>query len=114
MASKTPGSLRTHFPTRNKALAREIDALGRAVDPSGLAAYGQMLNGGTSRIEVAMQILTSVEGSQYRVGMDYQWLLQRSADPNGLGTYGNQLAQGGQEEAIVVTLLGSDEFFARH
>jgi len=90
------------------------DALGRAVDPSGLAAYSQMLDGGTSRIEVATQILTSMEGSQYRVGMDYQWLLHRGADPTGLGTYGNQLAQGGQEEAIVVTLLSSDEFFARH
>ena len=89
------------------------DALGRAVDPSGLAAYSQMLDGGTSRTGVATEILTSMEGSQYRVGMDYQWLLHRGADSNGLGTYGNQLNQGGQEEAIVVTLLSSDEFFGR-
>src|SRR5262249_44011586 len=89
------------------------DALGRALDPSGLAAYSQMLGGGESRTEVALSILNSIEGSQYRVSQDYEWLLHRAADPNGLGTYTNQLAQTGREEAIVVTLLSSDECFAR-
>ncbi len=42
MAEKRASSLRSHFPTRNKALAREIDALGRAVDsPSTILILGE-------------------------------------------------------------------------
>ena len=89
------------------------DVLGRAIDPSGLATYGQALANGASRTDVAAALLGSMESSQYRVGLDYQWLLHRTADLGGLGAYANQLVQSGQEEAIVVTLLSSDEFFHR-
>ena len=54
MAGKTPGSLRSHFPTRNKALAREIDALGRAVDsPSTILILGES---GTGKDRLARAI----------------------------------------------------------
>ena len=89
------------------------DVLGRPIDPSGQAAYSQMLANGMSRGDVAAALLQSTEGSQYRVNQDYIWLLNRNADSAALTAYGSQLASSGQEEAIVVTLLSSDEFYGR-
>ena len=54
MAGKTPGSLRSRFPTRNRALAREIDALARAVDsPSTILILGES---GTGKDRLARAI----------------------------------------------------------
>src|SRR5215471_14792870 len=54
MADKRVPSLRSHFPTRNKALAREIDALGRAVDsPSTILILGES---GTGKDRLARAI----------------------------------------------------------
>jgi hypothetical protein len=87
------------------------DVLGRAIDPSGLDVYSHMLARGVSRGDVVTALLTSQEGSQYRVQQDYQWLLHRGVDPSGMATYSTMLAQNGQEEAVTATLLASDEFF---
>ncbi len=54
MASKSSGSLRSHFPTRNRALAREIEALSRAVDsPSTILILGES---GTGKDRLARAI----------------------------------------------------------
>jgi DNA-binding NtrC family response regulator len=54
MAGKSLSSLRSHFPTRNKALAREIEALGRAVDsPSTILILGES---GTGKDRLARAI----------------------------------------------------------
>jgi len=54
MADKRVPSLRSHFPTRHKALAREIDALGRAVDsPSTILILGES---GTGKDRLARAI----------------------------------------------------------
>jgi hypothetical protein len=89
------------------------NVLGRPIDASGQSAYNQMLASGVSRGDIALALLQSTEGSQYRVSQDYLWLLHRAADSAGLTAYGSQLASTGQEEAIVVTLLSSDEFYGR-
>jgi hypothetical protein len=72
-----------------------------------------MLANGASRADVARALMASLEGSQYRVEQDYEWLLHRAADANGMAAYSAQLVQQGQDEPIIVTLLGSDEFYAR-
>src|SRR5512135_707589 len=54
MAEKRASSLRSHFPTRSKALAREIDALARAVDsPSTILILGES---GTGKDRLARAI----------------------------------------------------------
>jgi hypothetical protein len=88
------------------------DVLGRTIDPSGLSTYGHMLLNGLSRGDVALALLQSVEGSQYRVERDYEWLLHRGADASGMAAYAPMLAQTGQEETLITFLLSSDEFYA--
>ena len=54
MAAKTPGGLRAHFRTRNRALAREIDALDRAANlPSTILIVGES---GTGKDRLARAI----------------------------------------------------------
>ncbi len=54
MADKGTASLRSHFPTRNRALAAEIDALGRAANlPSTLLILGES---GTGKDRLARAI----------------------------------------------------------
>jgi DNA-binding NtrC family response regulator len=54
MAGKTSSALRSHFKTRNRALAREIDALGRAADlPSTILILGES---GTGKDRLARAI----------------------------------------------------------
>jgi transcriptional regulator with PAS, ATPase and Fis domain len=54
MARSTSGRLRSHFKTRNRALAREIEALGRAADlPSTILILGES---GTGKDRLAREI----------------------------------------------------------
>src|SRR5262245_27916347 len=54
MATSTSGRLRSHFKTRNRALAREIEALGRAADlPSTILVLGES---GTGKDRLARAI----------------------------------------------------------
>jgi two-component system, NtrC family, response regulator HydG len=54
MARSTSGSLKSHFKTRNRALAREIEALGRAADlPSTILVLGES---GTGKDRLARAI----------------------------------------------------------
>jgi two-component system, NtrC family, response regulator HydG len=54
MARSTSGSLKSHFRTRNRALAREIEALGRAADlPSTILILGES---GTGKDRLARAI----------------------------------------------------------
>src|SRR5262249_22864357 len=87
------------------------DALGRSIDRSGLATYGQMLASGVSRSDIALALLHSAEGSMYRVDQDYQWLFHRATDQSGLSAYSDFLAQGGRKKAVIRMLLSSDNFF---
>ena len=87
--------------------------LGRPIDSAGQATYGQMLANGASRSDIALTLLHSAEGSQYRVERDYRWLLHRAADPNGLEAYSQLLAHGGSEETVGRILLSSDEFYGQ-
>jgi hypothetical protein len=87
------------------------DLLGRAIDPVGAAVFGQELQAGASRAQVAQQILTSNEYYLRTVDGYYVTLLHRAADPGGQQAWlfllqTNQKSLDGVAEA----LLGSSEY----
>jgi Domain of unknown function (DUF4214) len=86
------------------------DALGRAVDASGAAAYGQALAGGTTRAQVAQAIFASAELQQDVVQHDYQYFLRRAADPAGLANWTQALQHGMRDEQIAAVIVGSREY----
>ncbi|HLJ92030.1 MAG TPA: DUF4214 domain-containing protein [Gemmataceae bacterium] len=86
------------------------DALQRMIDPSGQAAFTQVLNTGTSRIQVALTILRSQEYQQDLVQGFYQQFLHRSADPGGLTAYVSALQGGAPDAQVVAAILASAEY----
>ncbi len=88
-----------------------FDLLKRAPDPTGLAFFTNQLNTGTSRAQVAQQIVTSVEYRTLVVQNIYQTFLRRSADAGGLTTFVNLLNSGGTIEQVQSLIIGSDEYF---
>jgi len=87
------------------------DALNRAVDPTGEAAFTQALAAGVSRQAVATAIFGSAEYRQDLVESYYETYLGRQADNGGLTTFTTMLAQGGSNQAVVAAILGSQEYF---
>jgi uncharacterized protein GlcG (DUF336 family) len=88
------------------------DVLGRAIDPVGQAVFRQELASGTSRTQVASQILSSAEYQQLLVSGYYQDFLHRVPDPGGLAAFAALLQQGTRDENIVARLLSSEEYAA--
>jgi sugar lactone lactonase YvrE len=88
------------------------DALGRAVDPAGRAAWDAALAKGTTAGAVAAAILASSEYQQDVVQNLYQEFLRRPADPSGLAVFSNLLASGATDEAVIAALVESTEYFA--
>src|SRR5262249_25839150 len=86
------------------------DALQRAVDASGRAAFSQQLSSGVSRTQVALTILTSAEYRQDLVQSFYQQFLHRSADPVGLGIFTSAFQAGARDEQVVAVILASPEY----
>jgi uncharacterized delta-60 repeat protein len=105
------------------------DALGRAPDANGRAAFDQALASGTSTTQVGFSILTSVEYDTDLVGGYYVRFLRRPADQAGLNNYVNLLQHGSQssqpifvgdpsggshpvrDEDVIAFLMGSQEYF---
>jgi uncharacterized delta-60 repeat protein len=88
------------------------DALGRAIDPSGQAFFGNQLAAGASRGQVASAIFASAEYRQDIVQGYYLSILGRSADKTGLAIFTSTLAGGKSDEEVIADIFGSDEFFA--
>jgi uncharacterized protein GlcG (DUF336 family) len=86
------------------------DALQRAVDASGRAAFSQQLSSGVSRTQVALTILTSAEYRQDLVQSFYQQFLHRSADPVGLGIFTSAFQARARDEQVVAVILASPEY----
>jgi hypothetical protein len=88
------------------------DALGRAIDSSGAANWGAALAAGTSRTQVALSILGSLEYRQHLVGIYYNTFLDRAED-SGSATWVNALVAGARDESVIASILGTTEFFAK-
>jgi uncharacterized delta-60 repeat protein len=88
------------------------DVLQRAIDPSGMAVWGQALMNGASRTAVAAAVLASRESDQMEVQALYSRFLRRSADSGGLDTFSGSLQKGVANEAVIAALLASDEYFS--
>jgi RHS repeat-associated protein len=89
------------------------DALGRNIDPGGLALESSFLQQGASRSEIAQDVLTSREGDAFLVQTLYRTMLHRDADPAGLDYVITALQNGVRVEGLVAGIAVSDEFWAQ-
>jgi hypothetical protein len=89
------------------------DALGRAVDASGQAAFDQALAAGLSRTQAALLLFQSQEYRTDLVQSLYQQFLHRAADPGGLSAFVSALQNGASDAQVVAALMGSAEYFTQ-
>jgi hypothetical protein len=89
------------------------DALGRSVDPTGQAAWGQALASDVSPVQVAAAVLASPEFLQDLLQGLYQEFLHRSADATGLSSFLAALQQQTPEDQVIAAFIGSQEYFDR-
>jgi hypothetical protein len=89
------------------------DLLGRAADASTAASLLGMLAGGSSRVDVAMAVLTSTDYQATFVNGLYQKLLGRPAGPTELSADVSTLQSGGTDEQVIAGIVSSPEYFAK-
>jgi uncharacterized delta-60 repeat protein len=101
-------------PTNDSFLATLYhDTLGRAIDPSGQASWGQALAQGASRTDVALAVLGSAEADGVTVDRLYLRFLGRAADDFGRTASTDALQQGVANDAVIADIVGSPEYFHR-
>jgi hypothetical protein len=86
------------------------DVLGRPIDATGAATWGQALQAGESHTAVAQAILDSLESNERQIDGLYRWLLGRDADPSGLSDFVGAAYNGVSDEAIAAYIAGSGEY----
>ena len=86
-------------------------ALGRPVDPEGLAFWLSQLAGGMTRTQVAAQVLASPEYRDDLVSQAYAQLLDRSADSGGLNGFVTFMDAGASDQQVYAGICGSPEYF---
>jgi len=101
------------------------DLLGRAADPAGSSSWQSQLvppGGGacpvtapncvtTSRMAVALGIMSSSEYLTDLVSGYYESYLGRAPDSGGLATFMGQLSSGATDEQVIAAIVGSQEFY---
>jgi hypothetical protein len=87
--------------------------LGRDIDASGAATFGEALAKGASRDALAAAIGGSAEATQGVVQSFYQRALHRPADAAGLDLFTRALQAGAREEAVLAVIASSQEYFAQ-
>jgi hypothetical protein len=88
------------------------DVLGRTIDPSGARGWSEALEEeDSSRTTVAAEIVGSREGAQVTVNDFYFRFLRRAPDPVGFKASISALQQGVIAELLIMTIIGSDEYF---
>jgi uncharacterized delta-60 repeat protein len=102
----------TALPTANQRFVAQayLDLLGRPVDGAGLAQWSGLIDRGTSRTQVALDIEFSPEYTGRTVNALYAQYLHRTADPGGLSNSVNFLRSGGTIEQLIGILVSSPEF----
>jgi hypothetical protein len=90
------------------------DVLGRTADTAGLTFWQQALANGLTPAEVAQGFTASTEREGQRVGDDYQRFLGRAPTAVEVESGVDQLRHGRGNEDLIVRLVTSDEYIARH
>jgi hypothetical protein len=88
-----------------------LDAMGRSIDATGLAVFGQQLASGVPRRIVALEVLDSVEAESNLINGYYVRFLHRQADAAGLGMFIDAFQHGATENDIIASLVSSNEYF---
>jgi hypothetical protein len=89
------------------------DVLGRQIDDASLAYWGTLLAQGMSRIDVALGVLQSPDGSTRLVQTAFQNYLGRAADTSALSYWVPQLENGLSEQLFYAKLFASHEFYVK-
>ena len=89
------------------------DVLNRAAAQSEVDGWVRVLRAGGDRGQVAIGFLLSTEHLTTVVDAYYQALLRRGIDPSGQHTWVTQIQSGVRVEAIVGSIIASDEYYAR-
>lgn len=87
------------------------DVLKRAPDAPALAFYEQELAMGVTHVELAGQILNSIEAETRSINNLFERYLDRPADPAGLQAFLFNLSQGYGTENNTETILDTDEYY---
>lgn len=87
------------------------DVLGRDPDSAGRSYWDGRLASGTPPWVVAASLVLSTEAMSNRVTGDYEQLLGRAPDPAGLAYWTGLLQHGARDEALIVDLAGSTEYW---
>jgi hypothetical protein len=88
------------------------DVFGRALDATGSATFGPLLDQGADRVSVAAAVLGSLETQQDQVRAWYQEYLNRDPDSAGFNAFVAALQQGTPSEQVLALILGSPEYQA--
>jgi hypothetical protein len=84
-----------------------------SADSTGLNGFAGALNGGAPASSVALAIVTSAEADSDVVTAFYLKFLHRQPDSGGQNSFVQALAGGTRDEAIIVGIESSDEYFGR-
>ena len=87
------------------------DVLGREADASEVAFWVGRINGGATRVQVAMGFLLSTEYLSSVVADYYGRLLGRGPDPSGLASWVSAIQHGARDEQIVGGIVASEEYW---
>jgi Domain of unknown function (DUF4394)/Calx-beta domain/Domain of unknown function (DUF4214) len=87
------------------------DVLGRPVDTQSLLLSSNALAFGLTRGQLALDVLSTPEADLVEVSNLYQTLLRRNADPGGLSFFANMLQRGTSDEAVIASLVSSNEYY---
>jgi uncharacterized delta-60 repeat protein len=100
-------------PTLNELYVMQLyqQLLKRPADAAGLAYWSGLLDRGTQRAQVALNIELSLEYRQDEVQALYARYLYRTADPAGLASFTNLLAHGATVEQVAADIVSSPEYY---
>jgi hypothetical protein len=87
------------------------DVLGRAIDPAEQQTWEQALGAGTSRPQVALDVLSSAEYRGDLVQDFYLRFLRRPPSASERATWIGALQSGATDEQVIAALLSSQEYF---
>jgi len=87
------------------------DLLGRSATPTELSLFGSQLTSGSTRTDIATEILASNEYRSDLVSGYYMEFLHRTPSTPDTNLFVSQLQLGTRDEVVISEIIGSDEYF---